>query len=246
MNEHNSIGSCLSFIESQTREHGHSSFEPVWRPRAVTISRQAGCGALAVAEALAKYLQASTPKDMPPWTVFDRNLVGKVIEEHNLPKRLEKFMPEQWTSEIQGTLDELFGLHPPSWLLVRQTAETILHLAKLGNVILIGRGANVVTSRLDNVFHVRLVGSLERRVEHIQQHDRLDRKAALEFIRREDKGRQLYFKKYYNKDISDPLLYHLVINTDLVPYEKAARIIGDAMGPVDLTASVGLAGAVAA
>jgi len=41
-------------------------------------------------------------------------------------------------------------------------AETILHLAEQGNVILIGRGANLVTRELQHVFHVRLVGSQGR------------------------------------------------------------------------------------
>ena len=35
--------------------------------------------------------------------------------------------------------------------------------------------------------------------------------------------------RYFNREIDDPLLYHLVINTDLVPYEIAARMIGDAV-----------------
>ena len=54
-------------------------------PRAVTISRQTGSGAHVVGEELAKHLQAHSPKDAPPWTLFDRNLVEKVLEEHHLP-----------------------------------------------------------------------------------------------------------------------------------------------------------------
>ena len=57
------------------------------------------------------------------------------------------------------------GLHPSSWTLVQQTNATILQLAQMGNVILVGRGATVITSKLNNVFHVRLVGSLEKRIE---------------------------------------------------------------------------------
>ena len=56
-----------------------------------------------------------------------------------------------------------------------------------------------------------------------------DRKAALELIRREDRGRKRYLRKYFRKDIDDPLLYHLVINTDFVSYQEAARLIGDAV-----------------
>jgi hypothetical protein len=35
-----------------------------------------------------------------------------------------------------------------------------------------------------------------------------------------------YVKSYFNKDINDPLLYHMIINTNQIPYKKAARMIG--------------------
>ena len=38
-----------------------------------------------------------------------------------------------------------------------------------------------------------------------------------------------YIKDNFDRDIDDPLLYHIVINTDLVGYEEAARLIGDAV-----------------
>ena len=222
---------CRTFIDTQIQPAGKGliSIRDGELRHAVTISRQTGSGAHLVAEKLADCLQAYTPKDARPWTVFDRNLVEKVLEDHNLPQRLARFMPEDRVSEIADTMDELFGLHPPSWTLVRQTTETILHLAELGNVIVIGRGATVITSKLDYVFHVRLVGSLERRVAHIQELHRLDKRAALELIRREDRGRRRYLKTHFNADLNDPLLYHLVINTDLVSYENAAQIIASTM-----------------
>jgi cytidylate kinase len=222
---------CRTFINTQLQPAGKglASAEEGGPWRAVTMSRQTGSGAHTVAEQLAACLQAHTSKDAPPWTVFDRNLVEKVLEDHNLPQRLARFMPEDKVSEIEDTMDELFGLHPPSWTLVRQTADTILRLVELGNVIVIGRGATILTARLDHVFHVRLVGSLAKRVAHVQELHRLSKEAALKLIRREDRGRQRYLKKHFKADIYDPLLYHLIINTDLVPYEKAASIIADAM-----------------
>jgi cytidylate kinase len=126
-------------------------------------------------------------------------------------------------------MEELFDLHPPSWLLVRKVSETILHLVELGNVIVIGRGATVISARLDHVFHVRLVGSLQKRVQHVQELNHLSKEAALRIIQREDGGRKRYLKRYFKTDLEDPLLYHLVINTDLVSYDDAARIIADAV-----------------
>jgi len=231
MNLAHGLERCRTFIDTQLQPAGKGLISTengeVWR--AVTVSRQTGSGAHIVAERLATCLQAHTPKDARPWTVFDRNLVEKVLEDHNLPARLARFMPEDKVSEIADTVDELFGLHPPSWTLVRQTADTILRLVELGNVIVIGRGANVITSKLDHVFHVRLVGSLEHRAAHVQEVHHLSREAALDLISREDRGRQRYLKEHFKADIDNPLLYHLVINTDLVPYETAARIIAQAM-----------------
>ena len=222
---------CRTFINTQIQPAGKglTSAKDGELRRAVTISRQTGSGAHVVAEKLAACLQAHTPSDARPWTVFDRNLVEKVLEDHNLPQRLARFMPEDRVSEIADTMDELFGLHPSSWTLVRQTTETILHLAELGNVILIGRGATVITGKVDYVFHVRLVGSLEKRVAHIQELHGLNKQAALELVRREDRGRRRYLKAHFKTDLDDPLFYHLVINTDLVSYENAAQLIADAI-----------------
>jgi len=97
----------------------------------------------------------------------------------------------------------------------------------MGNVILVGRGAAVVTSKLDNVFHVRLVGSIEKRTEQVQKVYGYDRKTAVDFINREDKGRKRFLKEHFEEDPENPLLYHLGINTDRISYEEAARLIGE-------------------
>jgi hypothetical protein len=221
---------CLTYLNCQLQPAGklpEPQREGGWR--AVTISRQTGAGGHAVAEALRDYLQAAADGDSRPWTVFDRNLVERVLEDHHLPKQLAQFMVEDRISEISDTMDELFGLHPPLWTIVHKTAETILHLVELGNVILVGRGSHIVTRKLDYVFHVRLVGSLGNRVEHIQRAEKLSAKAARKLVDREDRGRRRFVRKYFGEDIDNPLLYHVVINTDLVPHERTARMIGDAM-----------------
>ena len=128
-------------------------------------------------------------------------------------------------------MDELFGLHPPSWILVRKTSETILRLAQMGHVILIGRGSNVITHKLPNVFHVRLVGGLPNRVKRLQALNQLSAKEALRFARREDLARRRYLKQFFDKDIEDPLLYHMVINTDIITADEAVRMIESVLAP---------------
>jgi len=229
MNTQFALDKCAPFISSQ--------LSPVIPPLsaaksappklAVTISRQSGCGAHDIAELLANYLQRRGLDKTRPWNVLDRNLPEKVLEDHHLPIRFARFMPEDRFSEFGDVMEELLGAHPPFSTFVRQTAETIFQLAEDGNVILIGRGANLITENLGHVFHVRLVGSLEHRVKHFQQSHGLTSQAALRRIREEDRGRKRYIKKYFDRDLDDPLLYHLVVNTDLMPFDRAAQLIGE-------------------
>jgi cytidylate kinase len=221
---------CLSFINSQLQNADESkAFAGNGVRRAVTISRQTGCGAVAIAEKLARYLQERSPKNACPWTVFDRNLIDKVLEDHNLPACLAKFLPEDRASELEDFLNELFAVRPPSSTIVHQTAETILKLAALGNVILIGRGSNVVTAKLPNTLHVRLVAPFEKRVEYAHKEYNMSEAAARKFCKTEDLGRERYLKKYFGADINDPLLYHMVINTAQLDQTAIAKRIGEAV-----------------
>ena len=55
---------------------------------------------------------------------------------------------------VEAIVEEVLGLHPSGWTLVQHATQTILRLAGLGRAILVGRGANIITARLPNVFHV--------------------------------------------------------------------------------------------
>ena len=224
---------CLSFISSQLQgAKKPGGFVDKNVRRAVTISRQAGCGAVLVAEKLARYLQQHSSGDACPWTVFDRNLIDKVLEDHNLPVRLARFLPEDHVSQLEDIVADVFDLHPPSQTIIQQATETVLKLAGLGNVILVGRGSTVITARMPHVLHVRLVAPLENRIEHACQfypEFNRTRAEARKFCLGEDRARERYLKRYFNADINDPLLYHLVVNTGLVGYDEAAKLIGDAV-----------------
>lgn len=228
MNTKSAFDKCLVYIGTQ--------LDPGLRPKlrkrrqpTVTISRETGAGGMPVAEDLAAYLQSHGPKTPQPWTVFDRNLVEQALEEHNLPKELARYLPEDRVSQIRDMVEEVLGLHPPSWTMLRQTTETILHLAEIGNVILVGHGANIITAPMENVFHVRLVGSEAVRVKLVEDYYNLDHKRALAFMKTADRGRRRFIKKYFHQNIDNPMLYHLVINTDRISYDEATELIGDAV-----------------
>ena len=192
---------------------------------AVTISRMMGARGRQIAGKLARYMNRLARRDSIPWTVFDENLVSQVLEDHHLPAAVSQFMPEDRVGELTGTLGELLGLHPNLHVLVQNTAETILKLCKLGNVIIVGRGANVVTAHLSNCIHIRLTGSQERRVAHLMRKFSWSEKEAQENIRKTDAARSRYLRTNYGKDIQDSLLYQLVVNTDSMKDLLALRLI---------------------
>ena len=219
---------CFSFVSCQLNPQAK-----LWNPHdkappAVTISRQTGTGAMVVAGELSEFMQASQPKPCR-WTVFDKNLVAQILEDHKLPMAIAKFMSEERVSAIQDAVEELLGLHPPTKTLLQLSSETVLHLAHLGHVILIGHAANIITRDMPNVFHVRLVAPLEWRVAQIMARNQLEHKAAAEFVRKSDLGRKRFLKDHFHADIDDPLHYDLVINTCRLPQREVAQLIGEAV-----------------
>lgn len=192
---------------------------------AITISQQTGSGAHDIAERTAKILQQSELDQAAHWNVFDRQLLEKVLEEHEWPARIAKYIPEDRRSYVQDVMDELFGIRPPSWVLVPQIAETVLRLVKTGHVVLVGRGAMAIAAEMPGVFHVRLVASLSHRIERVRNTMGLNVHDSMRYIRREDRGSRRYVEAHFHTRVDDDLLYHLVINTDRIPYGDAALLI---------------------
>ena len=218
---------CLTFINCQIKPgkpvRGKSSAFSGFR--AVTFSRESGSGAHDIAQQLATELQSDEPTGERPWTVFDKELVTKVLEDHHFPARMAEFIPEDRRNALQGAVEEMFGLRPSSWTLIQHMTETILRLVELGNVILIGRGAHVVTRGRKDVLHVRLTGSMEARAARVARTRKISQKQARETILREDQGRARYLKKYLDEDIENPLLYHVTINTDWISANRAVDLL---------------------
>ena len=192
---------------------------------AITLSRETGAGADVISEMICENLQKKAKNDFVKWTVFDRNIIEKVIEDHNLPGKIAKYLEEDNFNAINNAVDELLGLHPPEWVLIRKTTQTIMQLASLGYVILVGRGSHVITANMPNVIHVRFVAPMPDRVKHIMEKFNLNEKAASERIKKDDAMRRHYLHHHYRKELSDNYLYHLIINTHLIPFKEAAELI---------------------
>src|SRR5579872_5997172 len=73
-------------------------------PLAITICSQSGSGGLPVAQDLATLLQQKGQASEQPWQVLASGLIEKVLEEHHLPTRMARFLPEDANSAVDDTL----------------------------------------------------------------------------------------------------------------------------------------------
>lgn len=193
----------------------------------ITLSRQAGAGAETVAHLLAEKLNAGLAQDARPWTVFDKNLITKVLEDADLPQEIAKHVQEDKDTTVQALVGELLGLHPSMWTIFHHTSDTILKLARLGRCIIVGRGAEIITAKLKGGTHIRLVAPEAIRLGHLEKHFGLDAKAAAKYLHEHDEGRRRYVKTNFEKDIEDPLLYHAILNTGLLDFGTTADIVAN-------------------
>jgi len=229
MSDSISFEKCKSFIDCQLNAVTADIPGAIKTRPTLTISRQTGSGGRTIADKVAALLDAREKSVCCPWTVFDRDLVKQVLADHSLPGHIARFMRQETTLGINAGVREILGVQPSQWTLVHYTTDTLLRLARMGGVILIGRGGSVVTSTLKNCFHVRLVAPLETRVRHATEFYKMSEREAHTFIETEDHERRRYLRKYFAEDIDNPLLYHLVINTEQMGFDGAAELIANAM-----------------
>jgi CMP/dCMP kinase len=107
-----------------------------------------------------------------------------------------------------------------------------------GDIVIVGRGSQVLLKNQPNAIHVRIVAPLENRIQRIK--DQLKKNPqgyppdlghrspyarALEIIHQRDAASADYIQRYYQVDWSDPLLYHLVLNTGKWSLQQAVKLV---------------------
>jgi cytidylate kinase len=104
-----------------------------------------------------------------------------------------------------------------------------------GNMVIIGRGGQVLLQDTPGVLHVRIEAPVNHRIEWVKgqlkkegnskQAEEALRRAALEIINHRDTASADYIKRYFNDDWHNPRLYHLVLNLGKLNVAQAVQII---------------------
>lgn len=218
----------LSLADTYLNAQLRDSRSP-WRAREtgpfITISREAGSGGSSFACVLARKLNAEAEPGVT-WRVFEDNLMAQMLRQNQLPTQFARYLPEERISELNASIGELVGLHPNLWELVQKSNETMRQLASEGHVILVGRGSNLATARVENGLHVRLVAPPAHRARYLAERYNLSEAQAYASNARCDAARRGYVKATFNADVADPTAYDLIINTATMSFAEAAELVG--------------------
>ncbi len=188
-----------------------------------TIAREFGCQAYPLAEALVSRLNSRIAGE--PWVVIGKEILDEVA-------RLSGFSVDQIekSQDTPSSLKAIFSMFLDSSRAEETQVFThmrnVIHgFAKRGNCVLVGRGAVFAASDLPNCIHLRLVAEHGFRVKKIMSTHQLSEADAERFIDLHQKQRDDFVKRFADRSLTDPLLYHLVINNGRLGVEEIAELV---------------------
>jgi CMP/dCMP kinase len=212
----------------------------------ITISRTFASGGDEIARSIGHALG---------YPLFDKNLVIKAARDAGFTGKEITDLSED-TYKARSFIERLFGRAPmipymgmwPDDLValyaleeqmlseedtLKLVEEAIRYAHQKGNIVILGRGGQILLKDQPDVFHVRIVAPLESRVSRLcQQTEQYEKPLqedpadwARKLIQERDAASAEYIKYFYQADWADPLLYHLVLNTGKVNIEQAVQLI---------------------
>lgn len=209
------------------REHGFSNAERA-RPT-VTLTREFGCEGYPVAEKLQALLELQSGES---WVVMDRALLDAVAKDHHLSEEILRNLGVK-----NRFLDDMISAFSPRWRsdkdYYRLLCREIVALAQEGNVILVGRGAAILTQQTGNCYHFRIVAPMSFKVKSVAARMEIRDDEAQDLIRERQRQRDDFLKDFLGRDIADPTLYHLIFNNARFPAAAIARLMADVVFPPD-------------
>ncbi len=104
----------------------------------------------------------------------------------------------------------------------------IRDLALDQNIVIVGRGSQHILRNNKSVLHVLVIAPIEDRINRVMTENKMEREEAMRHIEETDSSRKAFIQRFFQKEIENPLLYDLVINTRYITNESAANLITSA------------------
>jgi len=204
----------------------------------ITISRQYASGGEEIAARAAQLLG---------YTIFDKTRMAEVATELGLTEHeivdfketdqrslgfVDRLLGRKLTvAQVRTWQEDLRGVRTPTVIKISDDQAIALvrgvidAACKRDKVVIVGRGGQAILRGQPNVLHVRIEAPLEHRVQRLMERgDYTPTQAELE-IEDHDRAARDYVKRYHDLDPTNPMHYHLLINTGLLDLETAAEVV---------------------
>ena len=214
----------------------------------ITISREFGSGGDEVASRLCEVLgyhsfgKLEIIQVAKETTLSKTNVIDYTEDNHEVKTFLDRLFGRNASPVQKIAWSENHSIAPrPEQADVHDTA--VLSLSKrainaavrAGNMVIIGRGGQILLKDTPGVLHVRIEASVETRLERVKQHliaeagvsysEKNLAHTAADLIASRDLASADYLKHYFDIDWQDPRLYHIVLNLSKFSVEQAVQII---------------------
>jgi cytidylate kinase len=109
--------------------------------------------------------------------------------------------------------------------LFRAQAEAIMRAALPDGAVILGRAGAAALREEPGVLRVRLFGPKAARIRQAARVQEVDEQTAARRLPQVDAARATYVKRLYGADIDDPALFHLHLDSTVLPLETCAELI---------------------
>ena len=187
----------------------------------ITISREPGSGGSLIAREIAERLGLD---------FFHQEILHEMAKSAKVSTMLLKTLDEKGLSVLQDWISTLVNrnhLWPDQYL--KHLMNVIGTIGKHGHAVLVGRGANFILPP-EGRFRVRVVAPLEMRIQNVARDFGVSLDVAKRRVLKTDSDRKAFVRKYFNADISSPVIYDLVLNTGTLSLGAAVRAIRGVLG----------------
>lgn len=194
--------------------------------RVLTISATYGAGGVAAAPLLARRLRLPFADRL----LDPRGASAQPSEERLTDAELNEEPPSMLLRSL-ALLGATWNLPPAggeqdSPERLRGAIEaSIQDLVKGGGAVILGRAAAVVLGRRPGAFHVRLDGPPEQRARRGAAWEGVDLATGRDRLAKADAVRNRTVQRLYGRDLSDPSLYHLVIDATALNLDPLLDVI---------------------
>ncbi len=199
-------------------------------PPVITITRQYASGGSDVARRVATQLE---------WDVIDNEFVDQVARRAGLSADEVAQREERAPGLLERLARTLAAASPEMFIasagaprvaqdeaaLVQLTERVIAEAAAHGRIVLVGRGAQAVLAQRPDALHVYVVAPKPWRMRLAVERLGVNSEEADRVIDETDRQRDQYVKTYYRRHRQDLVNYDLVVNTEKLGVDGAARLI---------------------